>query len=130
MAGHGEKISRNRERAISALLSSPSIPEAAKASGLSERSLYRWLQDEEFQETYQAARREVVKHAVTTVQAAMSKAVETLREIMEDTDAPASARVSAARAVLDLGLKATEIEDLQRRVAEIEALLKGGEREA
>jgi len=50
----------------------------------------------------------------------MSEAVETLRSVMADADAPASSRVAAARAMLDLGLKSVEIEDLVERVDALE----------
>ncbi|MFZ7125492.1 MAG: hypothetical protein ACOWWM_04965 [Desulfobacterales bacterium] len=55
----------------------------------------------------------------------MGKAVRTLIEIMENSDSPASCRVSAAKALLDLGVKAVEIEDIESRVSKIEQQMKG-----
>jgi hypothetical protein len=120
MSGNSQKITRGQERAIAALLSSPSVPKAARAVKVTERTLYRWLTIEEFQAAYQEARREVVKHAVVAVQSAMSAAVSTLRSIMADDEAPASARVSAARAVIGAGLRSTENDDIECRLAAIE----------
>jgi len=124
MAGHGEKLSRNQEKAIAALLSNTSIPGAAKEVGIGERTLWRWLQIESFQRAYRDARGQVVRQAVAQVQNTMSEAVSTLREIMTNSEAPASARVTAARAIIDMGIKAVEIEDLEARVADIEKLIK------
>ena len=121
MPGHGEKLSRNKEKAISALLLTPSIPEAANAIGIHERTLWRWLKDQQFKRAFKDARREVVRQAIAHVQAAMSEAVKTLKEIINDDEAPASARVSAAKAVIDMGLKAIEIEDLELRLESIES---------
>lgn len=122
MRGHGEKITRKQEQAIAALLAQPSVGEAALAANIAESMLYRWLQKHDgFKTAYQAARREVVRQAIVQVQSACGKAVETLRSIMDDSNAPASARVSAARTVLDMAVKAVELEDLEQRIAALEA---------
>ena len=126
MTGHGEKLSRNKERAISALLSHPSIPGAAKIIGVGEKTLWRWLQLENFKRRYKEARREVVRQAIALVQAGMSDAVKALQDVMTDEKAPASARVSAARAMIDMGLKASEIMDLESRIENLESQLSGG----
>ena len=69
---------------------------------------------------YREARRAVVQHAITRVQHATGEAVETLRAVMQDTTAPASAKVSAARAILETAVKAVELEDLEARMAALE----------
>ncbi len=74
MKGHGEKLSRKQESAIAALLSAPTIKEAARTSGISEVSLWRWLQLPEFAIAYRAARRQVVERAVSELQAAAGEA--------------------------------------------------------
>jgi hypothetical protein len=63
----------------------------------------------------------VVQHAITQVQRATGEAVETLRSVMQDAEAPASARVSAAKAILETSVKGIEIEDLAARIAALEA---------
>src|SRR5215813_95705 len=100
-AGHGEKLNRKQEQAIAALLSYPTIGEAARATGISESTLLRWLQQEEFQTHYRDARREAIGQAIANLQKASSEAVKTLQDVMKDTTAPAPARVSAAKIVLD-----------------------------
>ncbi|POA51337.1 hypothetical protein, partial [Pseudomonas sp. GW531-R1] len=69
-----------------------------------------------FIDEYRAARREVVGHSITQLQRATGEAVEALRDVATDTNAPAGARVSAARAILDTSMKAVELEDLAARV--------------
>jgi hypothetical protein len=59
------------------------------------------------------------------IMAAMTTAVDSLCQVMGDTEAPSSARVSAAKAVLDFGLKASELEDLDARVAKLEWNITG-----
>ncbi|MBI4757842.1 MAG: hypothetical protein HY783_02400, partial [Chloroflexi bacterium] len=52
--------------------------------------------------------------------AAMTDALSTLREITRNAEAPWAARVSAARAILECGLRFTEALDLAERVAALE----------
>jgi hypothetical protein len=48
-------------------------------------------------------------------------AVVALKDIAQDVSCPASARVSAARTVLELAIKGVELEDLAARVEELES---------
>jgi hypothetical protein len=125
MSGHGEKLSHKQERAIAALLVAPSVTAAAQQIGVNENTLLRWLKDAAFQTTYREARRHVVQQAIAQVQQATSEAVEALRAIMSNGDAPASARVSAAKAVLETALKAVELEDIEQRLQALEAQMAG-----
>jgi hypothetical protein len=123
MSGHGEKLSHKHERAIAALLVAPSVTAAARQVGVNENTLLRWLKGTTFQTAYREARRAVVQHAIVQVQRATGEAVETLRSVMRDADAAASARVSAAKAILDTAVKAVELEDLESRIGALEAHL-------
>ena len=122
MKGHGEKLSRKQEALISALLTTPTLAEAAQIAGIGEVTAWRWLKDATFQANYREARRAVVQHAIAQVQHATGEAVETLRSVMQDPEAPASARVSAAKAILETAVKGIEIDDLEVRIAALEAL--------
>lgn len=99
-AGHGAKLPRKQEQAIACLLAQPSIGEAARAAGVGERTLRRWLQDPGFLAAYRRARQEVVEGTIGRIQAATGTAVDTLlavtREGKRDGD-----RVRAAVALLD-----------------------------
>jgi hypothetical protein len=98
-----------------------SLQAAAAASGINEKTLRRWLrEDAAFQMAYRDARRQVVQQAIVQVQQTTGDAVETLRTVMQDPEAPASARVSAARVVLDTAIKAIELEDLEQRIVALE----------
>jgi hypothetical protein len=120
MTGHGQKLSRKKEQAIAALLSQPSIGGAAEKIGIGEKTLFRWLQLDEFQRAYKNARRQVIDQTIAQIQSVMSEAVRTLLNVMSDDATPASAKVSAARALLDIGFKVVEIEDLESRIEKIE----------
>jgi len=119
VAGHGEKQSRLREIAISALLTEPTIPEAAKKAGVHERTLYRWLQDEEFKNEYNKAKRQLVDQALNYMQAITGTAIRKLNEIIEADDTPPNVKVSAIKTLLDNVVKIREVEELEKEIEEI-----------
>ena len=126
MKGHGSKFDRKQEEAIAALLTQPNIEEAARVTGIGSTTLVRWLQIPEFQAAYREARRAAFSQSIARLQQASSAAVSVLVKIMVDPDAPTSSRVRAADVVLDRASKAIELEDLDQRIAELEAVGKQG----
>ena len=83
--------------------------------------MFRWLKDKAFSNAYMQARREATPQALAQLQQAGSEAVETLRDLMKDKTATSGARVSAAKAVLELSIKAVELQDLAECVEELES---------
>ncbi len=69
---------------------------------------------------YREARRAAFGQSVARLQQASSAAVSTLLKIMVEQNSPASTRVRAADSVLNHGIKAIEIEDIEVRVAALE----------
>jgi hypothetical protein len=121
--GHGEKRSRKQEQFITALLSYPTVEAAAKTVGIGDVTAWRWRKDPAFAERYREATREAMRHAAALLQGAAREAVDTLREIQSKAESEA-ARVSAARTILDMALKAADLEDVQRRLDAIEQAVK------
>jgi hypothetical protein len=123
MANHkpGKRGRENRQdRAIQALLEHPTIEKAAAAIGVSSVTLWRWMQQPDFQARLRAARRQAYSQTVARLQQASSAAVGTLLRVMTDQGAPAASRVRAADSVLDHAAKAVELEDLEVRVSDLE----------
>ncbi len=120
MASSSQKRARKQDQAIAALLEQPTISKAAKKAGVGERTLLRWLKLDDFQLAYRIARRALVSQAIAHLQQTTGKAVETLRLVMKDKSAPASAKVAAARIALDLAFKAIETEDVEQRLKALE----------
>ena len=114
------RLTAKQEKALLTLLVEPAVQAAAKVVGVSDRTLFRWLKDPAFAEAYRQARREAVSHAIGRLQQVTSDAVDTLKAVATDIEAPAPARVSAAKAVLDLAVKAMELEDLESRIKALE----------
>jgi hypothetical protein len=116
-----KRIERHQERTISALLSVNTLEAAAKKSGISKRTLLRWLEDPEFRAAYGKAKRDILRTATAILTRDSGKAALTLTKIF--TGKPTenqSARVSAARATLRLALDAFALEDLDERLRKLE----------
>ena len=105
------------------MLTCPTLLAAAQQCGLAEVTLYRWLKDPAFETAYRDARRAVIEQAIVQVQHYTGEAVATLRQVMQNPDASASARVSAAKVMLDTAFKVVEVEMLEQRIADLEAHL-------
>src|SRR5262249_34044559 len=120
MTGHGSKFGRKQEEAIAALLVQRNLEDAARAVGISSKTLLRWMKEPEFDLAYRAARRAAFSQSIARLQQASTAAVSTLLKIMVDANAPASTRVRAADCVLDHAAQAIELEDIESRVRAIE----------
>jgi hypothetical protein len=114
------ELDAKQQKALTALLGANTVPDAAAACRMSEATIYRYLREDNFKAHYRHARAEIVEHAITQLQRDCATASKTLRMVCEDGAAPASARVSAAKAILDGAVKAVELQDLTARLEEIE----------
>ena len=130
MQGPSKNLTAKQERALVALLNCGTIKEASEECKVNETTLWRWLQLDDFQVCYRAARRQVVEHAIAQMQQDCSVAAKTLRIVADDAAAPASARVAAARAIIENAIKGVELGDLEDRIKRLEETLlaSGGQR--
>ena len=104
-----------------ALLTNPTKEKAAAAAGISSRTLRGYLADPEFQSEYKKAFAGMVEDATRQAQQSFTPALSTLREIAEDETENSPARISAARSILEYGMKLTEQTDIITRLEELEA---------
>jgi len=130
MALNNQKRARKQTQAIAALLEEPTISKAAGKAGVGERTLLRWLKLDDFQAAYRIAQREVLSQAIAQIHQATSESVTTFRSIMMDESAPASARVAAAKIVLEVAIKGVEREDRLNAIEQnrLEEILREGSR--
>jgi hypothetical protein len=124
MAGHGTKLGRKREDAIAGLLSQRNVDEAARAAGVGARTLWRWLQDSEFQTAYRKAKRAVFGQSLARLQQASGAAAAVVLKIMLDPTTPAATRLKAADIVFARAAQAMELEDVEARVSELESVAR------
>ncbi len=116
-----ETLSEQQQQALIALLANGSTDKAARAAGVTTRTVYRWLADPTFEEVYRAARREAVQAALGALQQASASAVATVVAIMRNPKASPAVRLSAARSVLELALQSVELDDVLTRLSALEA---------
>lgn len=113
-------MTQRKEKALQALLVSRTRAEAAKAAEIGESTLRTYMQDAEFLERYRQAFGDMVRDAARQAQQTLSPALSILREIMEDREEPASARITAARSILEYTLKLGEQVDILEQLRELE----------
>ncbi|MDX2032636.1 MAG: hypothetical protein SF339_18315 [Blastocatellia bacterium] len=101
-------------------MSEPTTRAAAKAAGVSEATIWRWLSEPGFAAAHQEARGRLLEGVLTRLQAVAGDAVSTLADVMADPNAGASARVSAARAVLEMALRAKAELEIENRLRTLE----------
>lgn len=111
-------LSPNQEKALAALLASPTVVAAAERSGLGERTIYRYLKDPEFKRRYQEERAFLLDQTVAGLQKLGIGAVGVLRRNF-DAENP-HAQIRAARTVLDLMFKGTELVEMEERLRRLE----------
>jgi hypothetical protein len=119
--GHGAKSDAVRERAIVALLSANTLAAAAQQCHLNEKTLRRWMaNDEAFKHELAVRRRAIFEMAMNRLQLLTAQAVGTLAALM-GRGTPPNVRLGAARAVAELGIGRNDAESIMRKLDEIEA---------
>lgn len=124
MKEDNQNLKFKQERTIMALLTEPTYAQAAKAAGIGETTLYRWLDDEEFSKAFKSTRKKAFSQSVSHLQQVVASAVQTLKDVMEDPESPASSRVTAAKAVIEMAYKAYEMEDLAAELDQIKKYIE------
>jgi len=109
-----------QERAIACLLSEATIAGAAGRAGVSEPTLRRWSKQPGFSYAYQQARQESYRESLRLLRRAANAAITVLVKVMQDADAPKTARIRAAEVILEHDRKGVVEEDLLMRVQALE----------
>jgi hypothetical protein len=114
-----------KERAVLALLSESTIGAAARSCGVNEKTLRRWMvEDQPFQRELAVARNAMFESGMTRVQALAGQAVSTLVALM-GRQAPPAVRLGAARTVAELAIQQHQSEAIIGRLEEIEKHQRG-----
>ena len=107
---------------IEALLSSGgSVPAAAKVSGVSVRTIYRYLDDPVFTLQLQGARGQALGASVSRLAMSTGAAVDTLESIATNKKASPGVRVQASQAILAHAAKHIEQLDVLTRLEKLES---------
>ena len=113
----------NVEHVALCLLTCPTKKEAANKAGVTENTLYRMRQSEEFRQILQNVKNSIFQEAMNKAQAYSLEALEVLKTIMTTEYATDSSRVSAAKTLLELGMSVYESEEIIARLDALERRL-------
>lgn len=113
-------LTPKQQKVLAALLREPTQKAAAASTGVSDRQIREYLSKPEFQEAYRQALSQLVLEASFQARRGYAQALDALREIVSDPGQPPAARISAARSLLEYGLKLTEQADILVKLDELE----------
>lgn len=114
-----------RTRAITCLLSNPTVTSAASAAGVSDRTLQRWMAEPGFQSELHAASQALLEQAARRLVGLSACAIGVLGDVMSDAVTPAGVRARSADLILGNALKLQEQVTLQARVRKLEDTTRG-----
>jgi hypothetical protein len=86
---------------IAALLQNGTMKEAAAAAGVSPRTIYDRMKDNEFRSEYMTAKNDVMRKAVFSMNEKLAQAVDTIAEIMTNKDNNPAIRLQAAQTLMN-----------------------------
>ena len=124
MADNGREIEISeltfrQQAALPTIALARSLAQAARDTGVAERTLRRWLEDPSFREELDRLRQESYDLARQQAQAAMPMCLSILADAALESPDPAL-RLRAARYLLSYGLKFVEVDNLRERLKAVE----------
>ena len=98
----------SNEAIIAALLQHGTVREAAKAAGTTSRTIYDRMQNQDFTAEYSAAKNEVLRQALLSVNDKLGAAIDEVAAIMSDPNVNPAVRLQAAQTIINSAAKFSE----------------------
>jgi transposase len=117
-------ITVKQHKAITALLSERTTRDAAKAAGVSEKTLYQWLNEPAFRAALREAEKSILDDVTRRLSAGASLALDTLKKLVQSARHE-STKLRASVAWLELSLKYRDMHDIEERLTALEAAING-----
>jgi len=124
-----DTLTANQNKALAALLAYTTTEEASRASGVSARTIRRYLADPEFSRAYRQQQRALLTETTATLQRLAAEAAGAISDSLAP-DVDGNLRLRAARTALEFLLRAVETErkiieqdEIEGRLEELEKLL-------
>ena len=110
---------KKADAALAALMNEPSVSEAARAAGVSPRTVTRWLGRDDFSAALRRLREQAIRQAVNRLTRACGAAVSTLVHLTAHGESE-SVRARAAVAILEHTWRGQEQLDVSDRLTALE----------
>lgn len=120
-----EELSGKQLRAVRALLTHPTVAQAAVDASVSEATIYRWLATPAFRQALAQAEGEAVAAAARRLTMLAESALDTVAAVMTDPTTPAPVRVRAAEVLLANLIKFRELTSFEQRLDALEREVRG-----
>lgn len=111
---------KTKEALIAGLLANTTVAATAKATGISEATIYRYLKDEGFKQEYEEKRRAMLSDNCHALQASMEKAINELVAVIDDKNNSPQVRLNAIDMLLRHSYKLTEQVEILERLEKLE----------
>jgi len=119
-----QKLTVRQKRAITALMETPTLAEAAALAGVNPRTLHRWLDTQAFRAGLSAAEGAAINNVSRRLVQLGDKAVDALESVLDNPNQKgAGNKRLAAQAILDNLLKLRELRSIEERIANLEAVI-------
>lgn len=100
MAAKKNSTAISNEEIIAALLQHGTIKEAAAAAGTAPRTIYDRMKEWNFRAEYAAAKNDLIRQAVFSINGKLAAAIDTVADIMTDTEVNPATRLQAAQTII------------------------------
>jgi len=118
----GQDLTERQRKAIPHLVASPTYEEGRKKARISRNALYEWLKNPVFKEELKKAREIIVTEALETLKSSVTKATETLVDLLTTTENDSLKRL-ICNDIISHTLKAKELQDIEERLSSIERIV-------
>ena len=121
-----DTLTAKQRNAIDCLIRNRTVDDAAKCAGVGRKTLYRWLDSEQFSTALTEERNQIAQRARNDLATMISDATTALHDALTDElthPARVGVRVRAAVAILETALKIEEMVNFDERLRKLEALM-------
>ena len=120
MSENVSELSPKQYTAINALLAQSGVDSAAKQAGVTQRTLYRWLDEPSFRMALNGAFDAALDAAARGLVRLTEKAIRVVESVLDDEQLHPATRLRAADMIMANVLKLFELRTLAARVAALE----------
>ena len=115
----GPKLTRRQIMALPILAAAPNLTEGAKEAGISDATLYRWRQDEDFRAEMDRLTHEIAETTREGLNELLHHSFRVIGEMLKDPDP--MVRLRAAQATIILGIQVCKAEEYRQGIPDCEA---------